>query len=273
MRPSLIGRGLVHPALLAGAFFMFLPFFWMATTSVKTYADSVQLPPVWIPTKLDFSWYAHLFERIKFGIYLKNTVIVTVGRVVPQVLFCAMAGYGFARLRFPGRQAIFVLMLALLMVPGQVVLIPQYYEMVLLGWVDTYAGLIVPQAFSAYGIFLLRQFFLTLPRELEDAAKIDGCSYWTIFWRIMLPLTVPALATLAFFGVLWSWNDFLWPLIVVNSDRLKVLSVGISTLNSIVPEYPLLMAGAMLSTVPLIVFFVALQKFIIRGIAFSGIKG
>ena len=268
-----ISRILIHIVLLVGAFFMFLPFFWMATTSIKTYADSVQLPPVWIPTQFDFSWYAQIFDKISFGTYLKNTIIVTIGRTVPQVLFCAMAAYGFARLKFPGRNVIFVLILALLMVPGQVVLIPQYYEMVLLDWVDTYAGLIIPQVFSAYGVFLLRQFFLTLPRELEDAAKIDGCNYWTIFWRIMLPLTVPALATLSFFGVLWSWNDFMWPLVVINSDHLKVLSVGISTLNSRVPEFPLLMAGAVLSTAPLIIFFVTLQKFIIRGIAFSGIKG
>ena len=273
---SFASKTVLHAVLLLCAAFMFLPFFWMITTSVKTYADSVQIPPVWIPTQFDFSWYVQVFERVQFGAYLKNTVIMTIGRVLPQVLICAMAGYGFARLKFPGRDVLFVIVLALLMVPGQVVLIPQYFEVVKLGWIDTYAGLIVPQIFSAYGVFLLRQFFLSLPRELEEAAKIDGANYGTIFFRVLLPLTTPAIATMAFFGILWSWNDFLWPLVVVNSDSMKVLSVGMSGLQGTGrgdAEYPLIMAGAVLCTVPLIVFFVALQNYIVKGIAFSAIKG
>jgi multiple sugar transport system permease protein len=273
---SFASKTVLHAVLLLCAAFMFLPFFWMITTSVKTYADSVQIPPVWFPTQFDFSWYVQVFERVQFGAYLKNTVIMTIGRVLPQVLICAMAGYGFARLKFPGRDVLFVIVLALLMVPGQVVLIPQYFEVVKLGWIDTYAGLIVPQIFSAYGVFLLRQFFLSLPRELEEAAKIDGANYGTIFFRVLLPLTTPAIATMAFFGILWSWNDFLWPLVVVNSDSMKVLSVGMSGLQGTGrgdAEYPLIMAGAVLCTVPLIVFFVALQNYIVKGIAFSAIKG
>ncbi|WP_309119386.1 carbohydrate ABC transporter permease [Paenibacillus sp.] len=273
---SIASKTVLHTVLLLCAAFMFLPFFWMITTSVKTYADSVQIPPVWFPTQFDFGWYVEVFERVQFGTYLKNTVIMTLGRVLPQVLVCAMAGYGFARLKFPGRDVLFVIVLALLMVPGQVVLIPQYFEVVKLGWIDTFAGLIVPQIFSAYGVFLLRQFFLTLPAELEEAAKIDGAHYGTIFFRVLLPLTTPAIATMAFFGILWSWNDFLWPLVVVNSESMKVLSVGMSALQGNTRgglEYPLIMAGAVLCTVPLIVFFVALQNYIVKGIAFSGIKG
>ncbi|HZG74269.1 MAG TPA: carbohydrate ABC transporter permease [Paenibacillus sp.] len=273
---SIASKTVLHAVLLLCAAFMFLPFFWMITTSVKTYADSVQIPPVWVPTQFDFSWYVQVFERVQFGLYLKNTVIMTIGRVLPQVLICAMAGYGFARLKFPGRDVLFVIVLALLMVPGQVVLIPQYFEVVKLGWIDSYAGLIVPQIFSAYGVFLLRQFFLSLPRELEEAAKIDGANYGTIFFRVLLPLTTPAIATMAFFGILWSWNDFLWPLVVVNSDSMKVLSVGMSGLQGTGrgdTEYPLVMAGAVLCTVPLIAFFVALQNYIVKGIAFSAIKG
>jgi multiple sugar transport system permease protein len=267
-------RLLVHVFLLIGSFIMIVPFFWMITTSIKSYSDSVQIPPVWFPAKPDFSWYSEIFRQVAFGDYYLNTVLITIGRAIPQVFLCAMAAYGFARLKFPGRDIIFNCVLAILMVPSQILLIPQYFEMVRFGWIDTYAALIVPGIFSAYGTFLLRQFFLTLPRELEDAAKIDGCSYWTTFWRIMLPLTTPALASLTFFIVLWSWNDFLWPLVVINSEHMTVLSVGINALQGIyTSQMPLIMAGAVMATVPLLIFFMFLQRFIIQGIAFSGIKG
>lgn len=267
-------RLLVHVVLLIGSFIMIVPFFWMITTSIKSYSDSVQIPPVWFPAQPDLSWYSKIFEQVAFGDYYLNTVLITIGRTMPQVFLCAMAAYGFARLKFPGRNIIFICILAILMVPSQILLIPQYFEMVHFGWIDTYAALIVPGIFSAYGTFLLRQFFLTLPRELEDAARIDGCSYWTIFWRILLPLTTPALASLTFFIVLWSWNDFLWPLVVINSDHMKVLSVGINSLQGIyTSQMPLIMAGAVMATAPLLIFFMFLQRFIIQGIAFSGIKG
>ncbi|TJY39837.1 carbohydrate ABC transporter permease [Cohnella pontilimi] len=269
-----VARVVIHSVLILGALTMLLPFFWMITTSFKTYADSVQIPPVWFPAKPDFSWYPRIFEQVPFGRFYFNTIWVTVGRTVPQVFLCAMAAYGFARLRFPGRTAIFIGVLAILMVPSQVLLIPQYFEMVRFGWVDTYKALIVPGIFSAYGTFLLRQFFLTLPKELEEAAVIDGCHYWTIFWRILLPLTVPALAALTFFVVLWSWNDFMWPMVVTNDESMRVLSVGINSLQGVyTSQQPLLMAGAVMATIPLLVFFLVLQRFVIKGISFSGIKG
>ncbi len=269
-----IARMVIHIILIAGSLSMILPFFWMLTTSIKTYPDSVQIPPVWLPKQFDFSWYTSIFEQVPFGKYFLNTIIVTVGRTVPQVFLCAMAAYAFARLKFHGRDAIFIGILAILMVPSQVLLIPQYFEMVYFDWVNTYKALIIPGIFSAYGTFMLRQFFLTLPREIEEAARIDGCSYWTIFWRIMLPLTVPALASLTFFVVLWSWNDFMWPLVVVSDDEMKVLSVGINGLQGLYnTKQPLLMAGAVMGTFPLLIFFLLLQRFIIKGIAFSAIKG
>ncbi|QHT64067.1 carbohydrate ABC transporter permease [Paenibacillus lycopersici] len=253
---------------------MLLPFVWMITTSFKTYPESVQIPPVWIPKHPDFSWYSEIFKQVPFGRYYMNTVMIAVGRTVPQVIICSMAAYGFARLRFPGRNVIFICILAILMVPSQVLLIPQYYEIVRFHWVDTYKALIVPGIFSAYGTFLLRQFFMSLPKELEEAAVIDGCNPWTIFWRIMLPLTVPALSALTFFVVLWSWNDFMWPLVVTNDESMRVLSVGINSLQGLyVTRQPLLMAGAVMATIPLLIFFLVLQKFVIKGITFSGIKG
>jgi multiple sugar transport system permease protein len=260
--------------LLAGAVAMLMPFYWMLATSVKTYQDSVQIPPVWVPAHFDFSWYGKIFAELPFGRYYLNTVIMTIGRTVPQVLFCAMAAYSFARLRFRGRNAIFISILAVLMVPSQVVLIPKYYEIVLFNWVDTYKALIVPGLFSAYGTFLLRQFFLSLPKELEEAAIIDGASYWSIFWKIMLPLIVPALSSLTFFVVLDSWGEFLWPLVVISDDSMKVLSVGINSLQGLhTSQQPLIMAGAVLGSAPLLVAFLLFQRFIIKGIAFSGIKG
>jgi multiple sugar transport system permease protein len=267
-------RIFIHFILVLGALSMLLPFFWMITTSLKTYTDSVQIPPVWFPKHPDFTWYPKIFQQVPFGRFYLNTIWVTVGRTVPQVIFCSMAAYGFARLRFPGRSVIFICILAILMVPSQVLLIPQYFEMVRFHWVDTYKALIIPGIFSAYGTFLLRQFFMTLPKELEEAAVIDGCNPWTIFWRIMLPLTVPALAALTFFVVLWSWNDFIWPLVVTNDESMRVLSVGINSLQGVyTSQQPLLMAGAVMATIPLLIFFIVLQKFVIKGITFSGIKG
>jgi multiple sugar transport system permease protein len=271
---GLAARVVIHFVLILGALTMLLPFFWMITTSFKTYTDSVQIPPVWFPKNPDFSWYPKIFEQVPFARFYANTIWVTVGRTVPQVILCAMAAYGFARLRFPGRSVIFIGILAILMVPSQVLLIPQYFEMVRFHWVDTYKALIVPGIFSTYGTFLLRQFFMTLPKELEEAAVIDGCNPWTIFWRIMLPLTVPALAALTFFVVLWSWNDFIWPLVVTNDEGMRVLSVGINSLQGVyTSQQPLLMAGAVMATIPLLIFFLVLQKFVIKGITFSGIKG
>ncbi|GAA3403897.1 carbohydrate ABC transporter permease [Paenibacillus hodogayensis] len=270
---GLWSRLCIHLFLLIGAGSMLFPFFWMIMTSIKTNAEADHIPPVWFPSEPQFSWYLKIFEQIPFGHYYWNTILVTVGRTFPQVFLCAMAAFGFARLKFPGRDIIFVCILAILMVPSQVLLIPHFYQAVLFGWVDSYKALIIPGIFSAYGTFLLRQFFLSLPKELEDSAKIDGCSYWTIFWRIMLPLTMPGLAALTFFCILSSWNDFMWPMVVTNSDSMKVLSVGINSLQGIyVSEQPLLMAASVMATVPLLLFFLLMQKFIIKGIAFSGIK-
>lgn len=269
-----VSRTIVYVILTIGAATMLLPFFWMIMTSFKTYAESVQIPPVWIPHHFEWDWYHQALTEVDFLRYYWNTIIMTVGRTAGQLLTCAMAAYGFARLRFPGRNVIFLMVLAILMVPYQVVLIPQYIELRNFNWLDTFWALIVPGVFSAYGTFLLRQFFMGLPRDLEEAARIDGLSYWGVFWRIALPLTKPALTTLAFFDILWSWNDFLYPLVVTSSDSMRVLSVGIANLEGIyTTQFPLLMAGAVMATVPLLILFIFLQRFVVQGIAFTGIKG
>ena len=215
-----------------------------------------------------------MLGRLNFILYFKNTLINTVLITGGQVVLCALAAYAFARLRFPGRDKIFFVILAVMMVPSQMTIIPQYLIVGKLGWLNTYAALIIPQLFSAYGTFFLRQFFLTLPRELEDSAKIDGCSYFRTFWKIMLPLCSNGLIAFGIFTVLWAWNDLLWPLLVTTNDNMRVLSVAIATLNGYyVTDYNLLMAASVLAILPMVVMYIIGQKHFIEGIAVSGIKG
>ncbi|NGP45937.1 carbohydrate ABC transporter permease [Bacillaceae bacterium SIJ1] len=253
---------------------MVTPFLWMISTSFKSFAESMQVPPTIFPNEFQLDNYARVFQQFDFLQYFMNTLIVTVGRTVGQLILCSMAAYAFARLYFPFKNVIFVAILSVLMVPSQIVMIPTFVIMREFGWIDTFAALIVPGIFSAFGVFLLRQFFMAIPRELDEAAKIDGCSYPGIFWRIILPLSRPALVALAIFTVLASWNDFLWPLIVTSSDSMRVLSIGIANFQGqYATEYPLLMAGALLATLPMILIFVFLQRYFIAGIALSGLKG
>lgn len=264
----------VHVTLLIGAVIMIGPFLWMLSTSLKTYAESMQVPPQWIPTEWHFDNYAKVMDTINFAQYYLNTFLMTAGRTIGQLLLCSLAAYAFACMRFPGKSLIFVAMLSVLMIPSQVILIPSYVIMRNLEWLDTFYVLIVPGIFSAFGTFLLRQFFMGLPRELEEAAKIDGSSYFGIFWRIYLPLSKSALVSLAIFTILASWNDLQWPLIMTSEDSMRVLSIGISSFQGQhATDYPLLMAAAVMATIPVILIFIFFQRYFIEGIAMSGIKG
>ncbi|MFT4234678.1 MAG: carbohydrate ABC transporter permease [Microbacterium sp.] len=264
----------VHLVLILGAFVMVFPFIWQLLTSFKTLDDSVQVPPSILPDTWVFSNYPTVFESMPFARMFLNSVLLTVGRTVGQVLLCTMAGYAFARIAFPGRNAIFVLFLSVLMVPSQLYLLPQYEIIAALGWLNSLQALIVPGIFSAFGTFLMRQFFMSMPAELEEAARIDGANPWQTFWRIMVPLAKPGIIALVVFTVLWSWNDLLWPLIVTTDPERMPLSVGLSALVGLhSTDYPVLMAGATLATLPMLVAFMFLQKQFIQGIAFSGGKG
>ena len=191
-----------------------------------------------------------------------------------QVVTCSLAGYGFARMRFPGKNILFMLYLAALMVPFQVIVIPEFILIKYLGWLDTFQALIVPGIFSAFGTFLLRQFFLTLPRSLEEAAIIDGCGLLGVLWRIVLPLSKPALSALVIFTFLWSWNDFLWPLVAIKSNEMQVLSLGLLTLQGqYSTNWPYLSAGAVMASLPMLIIYILLQKQFVQGIAMTGIKG
>jgi len=268
------GHWIVHLLLAAGAVIMVFPFVWQTLTAFKTFQDSVQVPPVIIPDPWVFTNFAEVFESMPFGQMFLNSVVLTIGRTVGQVVLCTMAGYAFARIPFRGRNVVFVVFLSVLMVPSQLYLLPQYEIIQSLGWLNTLQALIVPGIFSAFGTFLMRQFFMSMPAELEEAARIDGANPWQTFWRIMVPLAKPGIIALTVFTVLWSWNDLLWPLVVTTDPEKMPLSVGLSQLVGLHgTDYPVLMAGALLATLPMLITFMVLQKQFIQGIAFSGTKG
>jgi multiple sugar transport system permease protein len=270
-RPRL---AIVHFVLIIGAAVMAIPFIWEMLTTIKTFGESTRVPPVFLPASPQWETYVRVFQGLPFTTQFVNTALMTLGRTAGQVVLCSLAAYAFARLKFPGRNVIFVLFLSVLMVPPQLFVIPQYQIMQDLGWLNTLQALIVPGMFSAFGTFLLRQFFLGLPKELDEAAKLDGCNPLQTYWYVLLPLAKPGLIALAVMTVIWSWNDLLWPL-VVNTDPSKMtLSAGLASLQGqYLTNYPVLMAGTFLATLPMIVVFVVLQRRFIQGIATTGSKG
>lgn len=268
-------RLLVHFILIMGALFMIGPFVWMILTSLKTLGESTQVPPVIFPGEIQWKNYTDIVDMLPFFQFYWNTIITTLAKVIGQVFLCSLAAYAFARIEFPGRNVLFMLFLSVLMVPGQVFLLPQFLIMKELGWLNTLTALIVPGLFSAFGTFLLRQFFMSLPKELEEAAKLDGCNHFQIYWRIMLPLARPGLIALAIFVALWSWNDLMWPLIVNSTPDKMPLSAGLAYLtgeHSNMTNYPILMAGSVLAIWPMIIIFIFLQKHFVEGITLTGSK-
>ncbi len=279
---------LAHAALIVCSLAVAAPFLWMVSTSLKPNDQIFVFPPEWIPRIWEWGNYGKALQAAPFLLYFRNTGIYAGGVLVIQLTLCSMAGYAFARLPFPGRQAVFVAVLATMMVPGQMLLIPLFVMLKHVplaggndllgaggnGWLDSFPGLIVPQAVTAFGIFLMRQFFQTLPGELADAARIDGASESQIFWRVMLPLTKPALATLAIITFQNAWNDFLWPLIVTDSPGTRTLQLGLQVFqDQNNTDWALLMAATTLATLPIVVAFVAGQRYLVRGIALTGLKG
>jgi len=256
-----------------GAVAMLLPFAWMLSTSIKTGDATFVMPPQLIPTAPTFENYSAIFAAVPMGQFLVNSIFVSVTSTVLMVLTCAMAGYAFARIKFPGREIVFYAYLATLMIPQQVTLVPLFVIMTWLHWGNTYQALILPSSFGAFGTFLLRQFYLRLPREVEEAAFMDGAGYVRIFFTIGLQLARPALATLAVFAFMASWNSFLWPLIITSNQSMMTLPVGLSFLNGrYTTDWNVLMAGAVIGTLPIIAVYVFAQKYIIQGLATTGLK-
>lgn len=253
------------------------PFAWMVIASLHPSHGSLPTPSHLLPNRLHFENYGTVLamEATPFLRFLWNTCLVAVSVVFGQLILCSLAGYGFARLRFAGRDLIFFLFLATMMIPGQVTMIPAFLVVRSFGWLDTYWALIVPGISSAFGIFLLRQFFITLPRELDDAARIDGCTEFGIYRRIALPLSTPALATLAAFAFIATWTDFFWPLLVTSTTKMRTLEVGLSMFKDAfgATNWPLQMSAAVLVLIPVLLVFLATQRFFVRGIAMTGLKG
>jgi ABC-type glycerol-3-phosphate transport system permease component len=264
--------------LLAVTLMMIVPFLWMITTSLKPSGTEFSYPPQILPTTFDWSNYVRLFTLVPFGRYFVNTLLITLMTVLGQMLICSMAAYGFSRLNFVGRDTIFVIYLATMMIPFQITLIPLYLMVYKLGWVNTYQGMVVPGISSAFGIFLLRQAFLNIPRDYQDAARIDGAGEWRIFTRIFLPLTGPALATLGVFAFMGTWTDLLWPLLIARNQNMRTLELGLAYFNATTsafrqPNWPLLMAGSVIVMLPVLIVYIFTQRYFVAGISLSGVKG
>jgi multiple sugar transport system permease protein len=267
-------RALLYVLLVIGGLAMLFPFAWMVSTSLKPDVAVFRTPPQLIPKPFQPSNYSTVVDIVPVWRFLINSVLVAVVSTTLQVGTSAMAAYAFARIKVRGSGALFMVYLTTLMVPFQVTIVPLFVEMKYLHFVNSYPGLIAPSVASAYGTFLLRQAFLSLPAELEEAAFVDGASHWTVFTRIVLPLVRPALATFAVLSFIGSWNSFLWPLVIINSQNLMTLPVGLSNLQGEhLTAWNLVMAGATISVVPILLVYLLAQKQIVRGFVLSGVKG
>lgn len=272
-RPPSTGSVIRATLLIAGAIVMLIPVVWAVLSSFKDTSELAQRPPTLIPSDPTFANYTEALTSFSFLTYFKNSVIVTVGATALTLLINSMAAFALSKYNFRGRNGLFLLTLATIMIPLQVILLPVYQVVASLGLVNSLWGLIIPPAATPTGVFLLRQYMLTIPDDLLEAARIDGASEWRIFWRIMLPLCRPALAVVAIFSIIWRWNDFLWPLIIAQDERVYTLPVALARFNGqqVVP-FNLVLAMSVLTILPVVIIFLVLQRHILTGIAQTGLK-
>ena len=273
-RRDTTAKVVLYLVLCAGLVVMVGPFIWMLLSSIKPEAEIRQVPPTWWPKTFTLANYHDLFARLDFPKYFGNSVIVALLVTAGNLIFCSALGYALAKLKFPGKKLLFLLVLGMLMVPGMAVFVPQFVLVSNLDLVNTYAGLVLPFLAGPFGVFLMRQYLLSLPDELIEAARVDGAGEFRIFWRIVLPLSRPALATLGILTFLASWNNFLWPLVVATTEdkytlpvALALYSVGQNRLN-----FGLALAGAVVVVLPILIVFLLLQRYFLRGIATTGLK-
>jgi len=272
-KESITRRITRHVFLSVGAFISILPFLWLITTSLKP-PNTLYSAPLLFPTHFHIENYIEAFQAAPFARYSLNSFIMSAGIVLTQTLFSAFAGYAFARIKFKFSNLLFFILLGTMMISNYAIVIPNFLTVNALGWYDTFAALIIPRAASVFAIFLFRQFFLSLPKEIEDAAKIDGCGKIRIFFQIALPLSKPVIVTSALFSFLFAWNDFLWPLIVTDSPQMRTIQLGLSVFQGRYGvRWTLLSAATVLSILPSIVAFLIAQKYFIKGIAGTGLKG
>ncbi|MGG1313197.1 carbohydrate ABC transporter permease [Cohnella laeviribosi] len=263
-----------HMVLIIGSAIMLFPFIWTVSTSLKAIHEVFTFPPKLFGEKILWTNYLKVSDRYPFFQFFLNTLKITAITVVCQLVTSSMAGYVFARLRFRARDSLFALYLATIIIPAQVTIIPNFFMMRTYGLIDTHWSLILPGMVSAFGTFLMRQFFLTIPAALEEAAKIDGCNPFGIYWRIFVPLSKPAMATLGIFICIGVWNDFYNPLIFLNTTEKMTLTLGLATMQGLYStDWPVLMAGTTISIAPIIILFLLAQDLFVRGVTLSGLKG
>ncbi|HRP47841.1 MAG: carbohydrate ABC transporter permease [Trueperaceae bacterium] len=265
----------VYVLLAVGSLAFLFPLVWMLSTALKPDAQLFAYPPEWIPRPPMWGNFKAAIEYFPFWLYFRNSTIVTVLAVFGQVFSASIVAYGFAKLRWPGREVVFFLVLATLMIPSQVTMIPQFVIFTRIGWVDTLLPLIVPSFFGggAFNVFLFRQYYRTIPREYNDAAKIDGASDWRIYWQIVLPQSKPVIATASIFAFLWTWNDFMGPVIYLHSPKNFTLPIGLRAFQQQTgTEWDLLMAASLIVMLPVILLFFFLQRYFVQGMAMSGLN-
>ncbi|HEX5200418.1 carbohydrate ABC transporter permease [Paractinoplanes rhizophilus] len=273
-RRDVIARVVLYTLLFGGLLVVVGPFLWMLLSSFKPEGEIRADPPTWWPQQWTLTHYHDLFARLDFPRYFLNSAIVAVLVTLGNLLFCSLLGYALAKLNFPGRKALFLTVLGMLMVPGMVTFVPQFVLVSNMGLANSYAGLVLPFLAGPFGVFLMRQFLLSIPDDLIEAARVDGAGEWRIFWRIVLPLCKPALATLGILTFLASWNNFLWPLVVATTSDMYTLPVALA-LYSIGQNriyFGLLLAGAVVVVLPVLIVFLVLQRQFLRGIATTGLK-
>lgn len=275
-RLNRLGRVMIWILLMIGSALMMVPFLWLVSSSLKGPAQLWVFPPQWIPNPVKWSNYHEALTTLPFHIYFRNTILIVAFTLFGVLGSSSLSAYGFARLRFPGRDAIFMILLSTMMLPGVVLMIPQFIMFRNLGWIDTFKPLIIPHYFGggAFNVFLLRQFFRSLPEELSDAARIDGCGEFKIYYRIILPLAKPALATIGIFTFMGTWNDFMGPLIYLNSPGKRTLALGLASFRSLyATHWNLLMAASTVMVIPIIILFFVAQRHFVQGIVLTGLKG
>lgn len=276
LRGRALRRGLIYTVIILGGISMMVPFFWMLSTSLKSLDEVQRWPIVWIPSRLLWENYAEVFARTPFARYLLNSTILSVGGIIGTIIGSSLAGYGFARLRFPGRDFLFFVNLTTLMVPAWVVIVPHFMMFSSVGWLDTFLPIIVPAFFgNPFHIFLFRQSFLGIPRELEDAARIDGCSVLRIFLQIFMPMSKPVTATVAIFAFLYYWNDLIYPLVYLQSQLKFPVSLGLrmfQSANTGQVNMPLMMAASVMALLPSVLLFFFAQRFFVQGVVITGVE-
>jgi multiple sugar transport system permease protein len=282
-----IARVLTYCALGLISVFMLLPFFWMVSTSLKVDAEIFTPGIKWVPSQLDWENYTYIFRDLDMEVLFRNTIFVTLIAVVAQIILCSMAGFAFARLHFRGRDVLFFAVLITMTVPFEVLVLPLFILIRRfpfaggndllgnggVGLMNSYAGIVFPHLVTVYGIFIFRQFFLGFPKELEDAARIDGASRLRIYWSLLMPNSAPVIGTMGLFAFLWAWNDLLWPVIVVKENSMKTLQAGLAIVAQNPSRWGEMMAASVIITLPVIFVFLLLQRFLVQGVATSGLKG